>query len=155
MPSRAPSLALSPRFHGDPNHFGHLEHRARGRGSGHRHDVQDVRELRGFSPVAISTAVLTTGVWIMSFKLGLPIIAVVLVGVTGQNTGGVVGAAVLGVVVMIVLGYSSGWCSAARPLPSGSAASVTVPSTGCCISCTSRRPTECATERPALPGRDH
>ncbi len=58
----------------------------------------------GFSPVAISTAVLTTGVWIMSFKLGLPIIAVVLVGVTGQNTGGVVGAAVLGVVVIVVLG---------------------------------------------------
>ena len=58
----------------------------------------------GFSPVAISTAVLTTGVWIMSFKLGLPIVAVVLVGVTGQNTGGVVGAAVLGVVVIVVLG---------------------------------------------------
>jgi putative heme transporter len=58
----------------------------------------------GFSPVAISTAVVTTGVWIMSFKLGFPIVAVVLVGVTGQNTAGAVGAAVLGVVVIVVLG---------------------------------------------------
>ncbi len=58
----------------------------------------------GFSPVAISTAVVTTGVWIMSFKLGFPIVAVVLVGVTGQNTAGALGAAVLGVVVIVVLG---------------------------------------------------
>jgi uncharacterized protein (TIRG00374 family) len=57
----------------------------------------------GFSPVAISTAVVTTGVWIMSFKLGFPIVAVVLVGVTGQNTAGAAGAAVLGVVVIVVL----------------------------------------------------
>ena len=58
----------------------------------------------GFSPVAISTAVVTTGVWIMSFKLGFPIVAVALVGVTGQDTAGAVGAAVLGVVVIVVLG---------------------------------------------------
>lgn len=58
----------------------------------------------GFSTVAISTAVATTGIWIISFKLGLPIIAVVLVGVTGQNTAGAVGAAVLGVVVIVVSG---------------------------------------------------
>jgi putative heme transporter len=58
----------------------------------------------GFSSVAISTAVVTTGIWIMAFKLGLPIVAVVLVGVTGQDTAGVVGAAVLGLVVIIVLG---------------------------------------------------
>jgi putative heme transporter len=58
----------------------------------------------GFSPVAISTAVVTTGVWTMSFKLGFPILAVALVGVTGQDTAGAVGAAVLGVVVIVVLG---------------------------------------------------
>ncbi len=58
----------------------------------------------GFSPVAISTAVVTTGVWIMSFKLGFPILAVALVGVTGQNTAGAAGAAVLGVVVIVVGG---------------------------------------------------
>jgi len=58
----------------------------------------------GFSPVAISTAVATTGIWIMSFKLGLPIIGVALLAITGQSTGGVVGAAVLGLVVIVVLG---------------------------------------------------
>ena len=58
----------------------------------------------GFSTVAISTAVATTGIWIISFKLGLPILAVVLVGVTGQNTAGAAGAAVLGVVVIVVSG---------------------------------------------------
>jgi putative heme transporter len=58
----------------------------------------------GFSTVAISTGVVTTGIWVMSFKLGLPIVAVVLLGLTGQSTGGAVGAAVLGVVVIVVLG---------------------------------------------------
>jgi putative heme transporter len=58
----------------------------------------------GFSPVAISTGVVTTGIWVVSFKLGLPIVAVVLLGLTGQSTGGAVGAAVLGVVVIVVAG---------------------------------------------------
>ncbi len=75
----------------------------------------------GFSPVAISTAVVTTGVWIMSFKLGFPIVAVVLVGVTGQDTAGAVGAAVLGVVVIVVWDCCSGWCSGARRALCGSA----------------------------------
>jgi putative heme transporter len=58
----------------------------------------------GFSNVAISTGVVTTGIWVTSFKLGLPIVAVVLLGLTGQSTDGAAGAAVLGVVVIVVVG---------------------------------------------------
>ncbi|HTX65074.1 MAG TPA: dienelactone hydrolase family protein [Opitutaceae bacterium] len=42
----------------------------------------------GFSNVAISTAVVTTGVWNLGTKFGLPIAAVALLAVTGQRTGG-------------------------------------------------------------------
>ncbi len=58
----------------------------------------------GFSNVAITTAVATTGVWSIAFKLGLPIVAVVLVGVTGQNAAGAAGAAVAGVIAIVVVG---------------------------------------------------
>ena len=58
----------------------------------------------GFSNVAISTAVATTGIWNLAFKFGLPIVAVVLVAVTGQSTGGAVGVALLGVLVIAVSG---------------------------------------------------
>ena len=56
----------------------------------------------GFSNVPISTAVVTTGIWNLAFKFGLPIVAVVLVGVTGQSVAGAVGAAVLGVMLIAV-----------------------------------------------------
>jgi uncharacterized protein (TIRG00374 family) len=58
----------------------------------------------GFSNVAITTAVATTGIWNLAFKFGLPIVAVVLVAVTGQNTGGAAGAALVGVLVIAVSG---------------------------------------------------
>ncbi len=58
----------------------------------------------GFSNVAIPTAVGTTGVWIMAFKLELPIVAVVLVVLAGQSTAGAVGAALVGVLVIAVFG---------------------------------------------------
>ena len=58
----------------------------------------------GFSNVAITTAVATTGIWNLGFKFGLPIVAVVLMAVTGQSTGGAVGAALLGVLVIGVGG---------------------------------------------------
>jgi putative heme transporter len=58
----------------------------------------------GFSNVAISTAVVTTGVWNLGVKFGLPIVAVALLAVTGQRTGGVVGAALGGVLAMAVSG---------------------------------------------------
>jgi uncharacterized protein (TIRG00374 family) len=58
----------------------------------------------GFSNVAISTAVATTGIWNLAFKFGLPIVAVVLVAVAGQSTGGAVGAALAGVLVIAVSG---------------------------------------------------
>ena len=58
----------------------------------------------GFSNVAITTAVATTGIWNLAFKFGLPIVAVVLVAVTGQSTAGAVSVALLGVLVIAVSG---------------------------------------------------
>jgi uncharacterized protein (TIRG00374 family) len=57
-----------------------------------------------FSNVDITTAVATTGIWNMAFKFGLPILAVALVGVAGQSTGGAVGTAVLGLLIIVVSG---------------------------------------------------
>jgi hypothetical protein len=51
----------------------------------------------GFSNVAVSTAVVTTGAWNLGFKFGLPVVAVVLLAITGQSTGRAVGAALIGV----------------------------------------------------------
>jgi len=58
----------------------------------------------GFPAVAVSTAVVTTGVWNLGFKFGLPIVAVVLLAVTGQSTGRAVGAALIGVLLIVVSG---------------------------------------------------
>ena len=58
----------------------------------------------GFSNVAVSTAVVTTGVWNLGFKFGLPIVAVVLLAVTGQGTGRAVGAALIGVALIAAFG---------------------------------------------------
>jgi uncharacterized protein (TIRG00374 family) len=58
----------------------------------------------GFSNVAVSTAVVTTGVWNLGFKFGLPIVAVILMAVTGQSTGRAVGAALVGVLLIVVFG---------------------------------------------------
>jgi putative heme transporter len=58
----------------------------------------------GFSNVAVSTAVVTTGVWNLGFKSGLPIVAVVLLAVTGHSTGRAVGAALIGVALIAVFG---------------------------------------------------
>ena len=54
--------------------------------------------------VAISTAVVATGIWNMAFKFGLPIVAVTLVLLTGQNTAGTLALALLGVAVIVVAG---------------------------------------------------
>lgn len=58
----------------------------------------------GQSEVAISTAVVATGIWNLGFKFGLPIVAVTLVLLTGQNTAGTLALAALGVVIIIVAG---------------------------------------------------
>jgi putative heme transporter len=58
----------------------------------------------GFPAVAVSAAVVTTGVWNLGFKFGLPIVAVVLLAVTGQSTGRAVGAALIGVLLIVVSG---------------------------------------------------
>jgi uncharacterized protein (TIRG00374 family) len=59
-----------------------------------------------FSNVAITAAVFTTGLWNMAFKLGLPIVAVVLVAVTGQSVAGAAGVALLGVLILAVAGVA-------------------------------------------------
>ena len=58
----------------------------------------------GFSTVAISTAVVTTGVWNLGAKLGLPVVAVVLMAATGHGAGRAVGAALTGVALIAVSG---------------------------------------------------
>jgi hypothetical protein len=58
----------------------------------------------GFPAVAVSATVVTTGVWNLGFKFGLPIVAVVLLAVTGQSTGRAVGAALIGVLLIVVSG---------------------------------------------------
>jgi len=58
----------------------------------------------GFSNVAISTAVMTTGVWNLGAKFGLPIVAVVLMAATGHSAGRAVGAALIGVALIAVSG---------------------------------------------------
>jgi putative heme transporter len=58
----------------------------------------------GFSNVAVSTAVVTTGVWNLGFKLGLPIVVVVLTAVTGHSSGRAVGAALAGMLLFAVSG---------------------------------------------------
>jgi hypothetical protein len=58
----------------------------------------------GFTDVAISAAVVTTGIWNLAGKLGLPIAAVALLAATAHPTGEIVGAAAVGAVVMVVAG---------------------------------------------------
>jgi len=58
----------------------------------------------GFSNVDVSAAVVTTGVWNLGFKFGLPIVVVALLAVTGHGTGGEVGAALAGVLLFVVFG---------------------------------------------------
>jgi uncharacterized protein (TIRG00374 family) len=58
----------------------------------------------GFSGVDISTAVITTGIWNFAAKLGLPIAAVGLLSITSHATATVRGAALAGVVALLVAG---------------------------------------------------
>ncbi len=61
----------------------------------------------GFSELAISTAVITTGFWNLAVKFGLPVVGVALLAVTAHPTGGAVGAAITGAVVIVVAGVAS------------------------------------------------
>jgi hypothetical protein len=58
----------------------------------------------GFSGVDISTAVITPGIWNFAAKLGLPIAAVGLLSLTSHSTATVRGAALAGVVALLVAG---------------------------------------------------
>ena len=58
----------------------------------------------GFTAVAITSAVATTGIWNLGFKFALPIVAVELAAATGHSTGRVVGVALLGVLAIALSG---------------------------------------------------
>ena len=58
----------------------------------------------GFSAAAISSAVVTTGIWNLGFKFALPILTVVVVAATGHSTGGAVGISLLGVLAIAGFG---------------------------------------------------
>lgn len=57
-------------------------------------------ESWGFTRAAITRNVVVTGVWNVFCKLGLPVIALALVAVTGGVSNGLVAAAIVGVVVL-------------------------------------------------------
>ncbi len=56
----------------------------------------------GFDPQAITLYIGVTGIWNVFLKLGLPIVALALLAVTGQASGGLVLAALIGLAVLIV-----------------------------------------------------
>ena len=56
----------------------------------------------GFRPRPIALSVLVTGVWNIFLKLGLPIVAVALLAFSGSAAKGLVAAAVVGVVALLV-----------------------------------------------------
>jgi uncharacterized protein (TIRG00374 family) len=58
----------------------------------------------GFTAVAITSAVVTTGIWNLGFKFALPIVAVELAAATGHSTGRAVGIALLGVLAIVMFG---------------------------------------------------
>src|SRR5579862_6869089 len=57
----------------------------------------------GFSDVVISSAVVTTGIWNLAAKFVLPVAAIALLAITGRPSAQVVGAALTGVVALVVL----------------------------------------------------
>jgi uncharacterized protein (TIRG00374 family) len=58
----------------------------------------------GFSGVDVSTTVITTGIWNLAAKFGLPLAAVGLLSITSHATATVRGAALAGVVALLIAG---------------------------------------------------
>lgn len=56
----------------------------------------------GFTNTAIGLSVLVTGIWNIFMKLGLPIIAVVILVIAGQSSAGLLVAALIGLLVLAV-----------------------------------------------------
>ena len=56
----------------------------------------------GFGVPKTTLAILVSGIWNVFLKLGLPIIALVLLVAEGRATGGLVGAAIFGLAVLVV-----------------------------------------------------
>lgn len=72
-------------------------------------------ESWGFSRAAITRNVVVTGVWNVFCKLGLPVVALALVAMTGSVSNGLVAAAVVGVIVLaLALGIGYVVCSSER-----------------------------------------
>ena len=61
----------------------------------------------GFADVVISSAVVTTGIWNLAAKFVLPVAAIALLAITARPTAQVVGAALTGVVALVVLGLTA------------------------------------------------
>jgi uncharacterized membrane protein YbhN (UPF0104 family) len=55
----------------------------------------------GFSNSAIALSVAVTGIWNIFLKLGLPVIALVLLVITGQSSGALVAGALFGLAVLV------------------------------------------------------
>jgi uncharacterized protein (TIRG00374 family) len=60
----------------------------------------------GFTDVAISACVITTGIWNIGAKLALPVVAIALLAVTGRVTAQVGEAALTGVAAIFVAGIA-------------------------------------------------
>ncbi|MFB3738051.1 MAG: YbhN family protein [Candidatus Velamenicoccus archaeovorus] len=56
----------------------------------------------GFPGSAIALSVAVTGIWNVFMKLGLPVVALAILAVEGQASGGLVAGALVGVVVLVV-----------------------------------------------------
>jgi putative heme transporter len=62
----------------------------------------------GFTNTAIALSIAVTGIWNIFMKLGLPVIAMVLLVITGQSNGALVAAALIGFLVLVagVVGFA-------------------------------------------------
>ena len=54
----------------------------------------------GFAPADITISLMVTGIWNTFVKLGMPIVALLLLAISGSSGGGLLAAAVVGVVVL-------------------------------------------------------
>lgn len=61
----------------------------------------------GFADVVISSAVVITGIWNLAAKFVLPVVAIVLLAITARPSGQVVGAAITGLVALVVLAMTA------------------------------------------------
>lgn len=56
----------------------------------------------GFTPPAVTISILVSGVWNVFAKLGMPVLALLLLALTGESTGRLLVPAVIGVVALVI-----------------------------------------------------